>query len=245
MVGAAVSSRTEGVRARPADRAARLRVARGVLSSVTGEPAEGEKVLEVTGALRPAFPGGGLRRGSTVAVASSGSLLLALLAEASAGGSWCALVGFPELGLVAAEEAGLVLSRVALVPHPGSDLIAVIAALLDGMDLVAVAGTQRLRAGDRQRLAARARQRGAVLCPVGPWPGADLEVSAAGEGWQGLVGGGQGRLRSRRVRVRVGGRGAAHRGRAVSVLLPGPDGAIAAAREIAATPKPELVREAG
>lgn len=34
---------------------------------------------------------------------------------------------------------------------------------MDGFDLVAVAGAERLRAGDRQRLAARARQRGAVL----------------------------------------------------------------------------------
>jgi hypothetical protein len=42
-----------------------------------------------------------------------------------------------------------------------------------------VAGTQRLRAGDRQRLAARARQRDAVLVAFGQsWPGADVEVVA-------------------------------------------------------------------
>jgi hypothetical protein len=32
--------------------------------------------------------------------------------------------------------------------------------------MVVIAGTQRLRAGDRQRLAARARQRNAVLFPA-------------------------------------------------------------------------------
>jgi hypothetical protein len=155
------------------------------------------------------------------------SLLLALVAEASAGGAWCALVGLPAVGLVAAEEAGLALDRVALVPRPGADVVAITSALLDGLDLVAVAGVDRLRADDRRRLAARARHRGAVLLPVGRWPGADLEVDAVAGRWHGLVGGGAGRLRCRQARVRVGGRGAAHRRRAVSVLLPGPGGAVA------------------
>jgi hypothetical protein len=153
-------------------------------------------------------------------------LLLALLSEASAQGHWCALVGMPELGLVAAREAGLVLSRVALVPRPGADLVAVTAALLDGVDLVAVAGVERLSAGDRQRLAARTRHQGAVLLPVGRWPGADLEVGGDAGRWQGLSGGGSGRLRCRRVLVRVGGRGSVYRGRTASVLLPGPTGAV-------------------
>jgi len=215
---------------------ARLHEARSVLGRATrawgGQRASApsvldERVLPVAGPLRSALPGGGLRRGGVIAVRSSTGLLLALLAEASAEGAWCALVGLPEVGLVAAAEAGLALSRVALVPRPGADLVAVTAALLDGVDLVAVAGVERLRAGDRQRLAARARHRGAVLLPVGRGPGADLEVAAVAGQWQGLVGGGAGRLRCRKVKLRVSGRGAAHRGRATSVLLPGPNGAVA------------------
>ena len=62
------------------------------------------------------------------------SLLLALLAEASAGGAWAGVVGRPDLGLVAAAEAGIALERLALVPYPGADLVAVTAALLDGLD---------------------------------------------------------------------------------------------------------------
>jgi hypothetical protein len=218
------------------ERAARLHEARSVLGRATrawgGQRASApsvldERVLPVAGPLRSALPGGGLRRGGVVAVRSSTGLLLALLAEASEEGAWCALVGLPDVGLVAAAEAGLALPRVALVPRPGPDLVAVTAALLDGVDLVAVAGVERLRAGDRQRLAARARQRGAVLLPVGRWPGADLEVAAVAGQWQGLVGGGAGRLRCRKVKLRVSGRGAAHRGRVTSVLLPGPSGAVA------------------
>jgi hypothetical protein len=37
---------------------------------------------------------------------------------------------------------------------------------LDGADLVVLGDTQRLRAADRQRLAAKARQKGSVIFPV-------------------------------------------------------------------------------
>jgi hypothetical protein len=139
-------------------------------------------------------------------------------------------LGMPEVGVIAAAEAGLVLSRVALIPEPGHDLVAVTAALLDGVELVVIAGTQRLRAGDRQRLAARARQRNAVLVPYGhSWPGADVELELLNHPgqWQGLGADGHGRLRARRTQVRVASRGAAHRGRKATVLLPGPTGALA------------------
>jgi hypothetical protein len=222
-----------------AGQAERLRVARGVLDGAaarsvgdrgqtrrTEDPTPSGGVLPVTPGLAEFLPGGGLRRGSTIRVRSSTSLLLALLAEASADGTWCAIVGMPELGLVAAHEAGLDLARVALVPNPGGELVAVTSALLDGLDLVAIAGTARLRAGDRQRLAARTRHRGAVLLPVDAWPGADLEIGLAGTlgGWRG-IGAGHGRLRARKVQVRLTGRGSAQRGAKTSLLLPGPTGA--------------------
>ena len=153
--------------------------------------------------------------------AGTTSLLWALVAEASAEGAWVGVVGRPELGLVAAAEAGVRLDRLALVPHPGSDLLPVTSALLDGLDVVVVAGAERagLRAADRQRLAARARQRGAVLIALGPWPGADAELSCTDARWIGPAGG-SGRLRERQVRVRLRGRGVAPAGRSVGLLLP-------------------------
>jgi hypothetical protein len=248
----------------------RLRAARAVLDRVHGSVwsstearadvglggAEGGQagVIPVAGPLRGLLPAGGLRRGGTVEVASAGSLLFALLAEASRQGSWCALVGLPELGLVAAAEAGLELSRVALVPRPGARLVEVAAALLDGMDLVVVAGAARLPSSARQLLAARARQRGAVLLSVGRWPGADLEIGcstgtgagaeagAGTGGWRGMAGAGAGRLRCRDVRVRVSGRGAAHRGRSARLLLPGPSGAVEVGAELAAEVGEEAAR---
>lgn len=249
------------------DAASRLEVARGLLrgledrtagvrpvatpdDDVSLGPAAGGRVLPVVAPLARLLPAGGLRRGSTVAVPGgpgATSLLLALLAGASGGGAWIGVVGRPELGLVAAAEAGVRLDRLALVPHPGTDLLAVSTALLDGMDIVAVAGTERagVRAADRRRLTARARQRGAVLLALGPWPGADVELSCTDVQWRGVgtgADGGSGRLCARRARVWLRGRGIASAGRTARLLLPASGGAVGGEQE---HPVPSPVRVAG
>jgi hypothetical protein len=241
-----------------ADTAHRLATARGLLRRLedraagprpAAEPGADGRVLPVGAPLATLLPGGGLRRGTTVAVtgtAGATSLVLALLAEASAGGAWAGVIGRPDLGLVAAAEAGVALERLALVPYPGADLVAVTAALLDGLDLVVVAG-RVLHGSDRARLAARARQRGAVLLPLGPWPGADVELTCEQGRWQG-VGAGSGdvgRLRTRRVCVRLRGRGVAPAGRSARLLLPGVAGRLAGDVEGDAVDRPIADREAG
>lgn len=170
--------------------------------------------------LAPLLPWGGLRRGSVVSVTGATSLLLALLGAASAAGSWTAVIGRPDLGLLAAAEAGVAVERLALVPRPGPDVAAVTAAVLDGIEVVAVAGWQRITPADARRLAARVRQRGAVLLPFGEWPGADVRLHGERLAWDGL-GAGHGRLTSLRVTVRTTGRGAAARPRIAEVALVG------------------------
>jgi len=110
----------------------------------------------------------GLRRGSTVVLEGSGvpggtSLALALLAGPSSSGAWCAAVGLPSLGLVAAAELGVALDRLVLVPHPGRRFAAVVAALLEGCDVVIARPPAALAPGEARRLAARARERRAAL----------------------------------------------------------------------------------
>jgi hypothetical protein len=225
------------------------------------EPAGGvERSLPVSAALRPLLPGGVLRRGGTVAVdpgavdpgakpggtglPGSTSLLFALLAEATAAGSWCAAVGLPRIGLVAAAEAGVAVERFALVPHPGPDWPAVVAALVDGVDIVVVATPGSVAAPVANRLTARARQRGAVLVPVGQWPGADLTLEVTGSAWHGL-GRGRGRLRTRELEVYVHGRGAAARGRRATLWLPGGTGGVAEPGTVTAPTPLEVVPELG
>jgi hypothetical protein len=192
-------------------------------------------LLPALPALGPLLPHGALRRGSTVAVAGSTSLLLAVLAGPSLAGSWCAVVGMPAFGLVAAAAAGVAVERLALVPAPGREWPSVTAALLDAVDLVVVAPGARVRAGDARRLAARARQRGSVLVPFGTpaggWEGADLRLSVDGAEWSGL-GDGWGHLHARRALVRCDGRGSAGRPRRARLWLPAADGGIAPATAV-------------
>ncbi|MDX3191413.1 hypothetical protein PV458_23640, partial [Streptomyces sp. MN03-5084-2B] len=177
------------------------------------------RVLPVVPALAGLLPDTGLRRGSTVAVHGGTSLLLALLAAATTAGSWAAVVGLPSLGIAAAAEYGVDVTRLALVPSPGPELPAVIAALLDGVDLVAVQPSVALRPAVARRLSARARHRGAVLLSSGAWPGADVELSCRRSPWSGPSAG-YGHLESRRVRVRAHGRGAATRPTSADLHLP-------------------------
>src|SRR4051812_17471834 len=84
--------------------------------------------LPVVPALATVLPNG-LRRGSTVSISGSVSLLLAVLAAASAQGAWCALVGMPPISAEAADDLGIELSRLPMVPCPGEDWVVVIGAL--------------------------------------------------------------------------------------------------------------------
>jgi hypothetical protein len=204
--------------------------------------------LPVTAALRTILPEG-LRRGSTVSVSGSISLLLALLGAASADGAWCALVGFPRISAEAAREYGIDLSRLAIVPAsdlPANGWTTAVGALLDAVDIVA-ARPPRARGGlapaDIRRLAARARSKDAVLVPyvlaAAGWPGADVRLTAADGVWSG-IGTGTGRLRARRVEVSAGGKGTAARPRAATLWLPADGGGVVPADEPILTPVIDL-----
>jgi len=182
----------------------------GLLDGSALVQADQERVLPVGDGLAALFPHGGLRRGSTVVVRGSITVLLALLAEATTQGSWAALVGMPELGMLAAAELGVVVERVAVVPKAGADFGPVVAALLDGMDIVAVEPGTGLAPQLARRLSARARNRGSVLVSCAPWPAADLELTCGAATWSGL-GLGHGHLTGRSLSVQAKGRGAAAR----------------------------------
>lgn len=200
--------------------------------------------LPVAPALNVLLPGG-LRRGSTVSVSGSLSLLLALLGAASAGGAWCALVGFPRVSAEAAREYAIDLGRLALVPEPGHGWPTTVGALLDAVDIVAArppSGGRGLAPADIRRLAARARSKDAVLVPYvteAAWPGADVRLHAREGTWSG-IGAGTGRLRARQLEVTAGGRGQAARPLSASLWLPADGGGIEPA-----TPLAEVIDLAG
>ncbi|GAA1969043.1 hypothetical protein GCM10009718_00780 [Isoptericola halotolerans] len=169
-------------------------------------------------ALAPLLPGG-LPSGGILTVQGSTSLLLALLATASRDGAWVAFVGAPAVGMLAAADVGISLERTAVVPAPGPDAPAVLAALLDGMDVLVVGPRAALADVDRRRLAARTRQRDAVLVTTERWPGAHVVLDARGGAWSGADAG-AGWLRRRTLSVLRTGRGAAARPVEIDVEVP-------------------------
>lgn len=180
-------------------------------------------VLPVPPALAVLFPGGGLSLGTTLVVRGSGAVLLSLLA-ATTQQSWAAVVGMPDLGLLAAAECGVDTERLALVSPPGAQVGDVVAALLDGFALVAVAAEQVVGADQRgvmlaRRLSSRARNRAAVLLAYGSWPTPDLSLECSDARWRGL-GDGHGHLATQEITVVASGRGVAGQARRACLHWP-------------------------
>ena len=180
---------------------ARLESVRRVQGDVRWAGIQADRVLPAPPVLAGLLPGGGLLPGSAYSV-SPGLLLLALLAEPSREGSWCGVIGLPELGAEAAEQAGLNLDRLALVPRPGERWFAITAALTEVLPVVAVRPGNRVRDADAGRLAARLRNSGTVLLVAGAWPRVEATLSMSTPHWAG-VGAGHGYLTSRDVLVTV------------------------------------------
>ncbi|MFI5895668.1 hypothetical protein ACIA5D_36790 [Actinoplanes sp. NPDC051513] len=210
------------------------------------------RFLPVDDQIAPLLPWPGLPRGATVGVVGSTNLLLALIAGATKGGGWAACVGLPHLGLLAAiQEHRIPAERLALVPNPGPDWPQVVAALIDGVDLVAVGVPGPVADGTVRSLQARAREKGCVLVPTSRWPAANTTLEVTGRRWEGL-GHGRGRLKRQTLEVTTSGRGAAARPRRTTVTFGEPVVNVAAvvaalpplrdelmAPAVPATPQPE------
>ncbi len=177
------------------------------------------------------LPDAGLVRGRVVGCTGPAamSLSLALAARATATGSWLAAVGVPMLGVEAAAEFGVPLSRLVSIDADGgpSAWAERVGAAADGFDLILTrppAGAERVVRKIRQRM----QSRGVVLFAVGPVsPGVscDVEFTTASVEWAGL-GKGHGSLMGRRAVVRVGGRRVPRQVER-ELWLPGPAGGLA------------------
>jgi len=187
-------------------------------------------LLPVLPALRDLLPQRALQRGSVVSAGPWSLLCLALAAGPVASGAWCAVVGIPEFGVMAAADVGLDPARLLLAPEPGPGWVQVVASLLDGCELVMLHPPERPPAQVRRKLEAAVRRHGAVLLVAGDWEGAQVRLRIAAQEWTG-IGSGHGRLRGRRAQVVADGRGGWSRSQARWLWLPGPDGAVTSAAD--------------
>ena len=191
--------------------------------------------LPVLPALEQLLPDG-LPRGQVVTVDGVGALPLALVAGAVAvrrptepgPDHWCAVVGLPELGVLASAEMGADPERMLLVDQPGDRWAEIVATLMTAMDVILLRPSAPPPAGMTRRLMALARQHGVALVVIGGWDGAALRLQVTASLWTGL-GAGHGHLQGRRVQVVADGRGAGQRPRSAWLWLPGSDGAVSTA----------------
>jgi hypothetical protein len=103
-----------------------------------------------------------------------------MVAAVTAAGGNAAIVGQPDIGLLAAVEMGADLSRLAVIPDPGTDPVEVAAVLIDGMDLVVLGlGGRRVPLTRARAVVARARLKGCTLLVTdGDWQGAPTRLEA-------------------------------------------------------------------
>jgi hypothetical protein len=121
-----------------------------------------------------------LPRGTVAVLSGARSLPLSMVAAVTAAGGNAAIVGQPDVGLLAAVEMGADLSRLAVIPDPGSDPVEVAAVLMDGMDLVVLAlGGRSVPLTRARAVVARAHQKGCTLLVTdGDWQGASIRLQA-------------------------------------------------------------------
>ncbi|BCP17283.1 hypothetical protein [Mycobacterium paraintracellulare] len=121
-----------------------------------------------------------LPRGTVAVLSGARSLLLSMVAAVTAAGGNAAIVGQPDIGLLAAAEMGADLSRLAVIADPGTDPVEVAAVLVDGMDLVVLGlGGRRVPPTRARAVVARARSKGCTLLVTGgDWQGAPTRLAA-------------------------------------------------------------------
>lgn len=201
-------------------RADQLRLLRRQMADISGKAGSGwrgqagpaelppapESLLPVPEALAEALPAG-LPRGTVAVLSGARSLALRMVAAATSAGCNVAVVGQPDIGLLAAAEMGADLSRLAAIPDPGADPVEVAAVLLDGMDLVLLGlGGRPVPAARARVVGARARRQGCtVLVADGDWPGASMRLEARVRGYE-TGAPGFGRISAVRLAVRARGR---------------------------------------
>src|SRR5574337_1215170 len=122
---------------------------------------DSETSLPIPQLLAEVLPAG-LPRGTVAVLSGARSLGLSMVAAVTAAGGNAAIVGQPDLGLLAAAEMGADLSRLAVIPDPGTDPAEAAAVLMDGMDLVV------LGLGGHSVPAARVRGYEVAGCTAGP-----------------------------------------------------------------------------
>ena len=173
--------------------------------------------LPIAKALQPIIPDGVLVRGRTVLCSGDAAMSTALLlvCAATQAGSWLAIVGVNDLGLMSACEQGVALQRTVLVTPTSNkkDWTSTVAAVADGFDVMMLEVPREVSESDARRIQTRIQARRNVLVLVETsrhtTPRSvfqpDVVLHTATTSWHGIEHG-AGYVQGRHVDVTVSGR---------------------------------------
>ena len=173
--------------------------------------------LSVAKTLQPIIPDGVLMRGRTVLCSGDAAMSMALLVVSAAtqDGSWLAVVGVSDFGLMSACEQGVALQRTVLVTPTDNkkDWISTVAAVADGFDVMMLEVPRDVSESDARRIQTRIQARRNVLVLVETsrhtTPRSvfqpDVVLHTATTKWDGIECG-AGYVQSRHIDVTVSGR---------------------------------------
>jgi hypothetical protein len=173
--------------------------------------------LPVAKALQPIIPDGVLVRGRTVLCSGDAAMSTALLlvSAATQAGSWLAIVGVSDFGLMSACEQGVALQRtVSVTPTANKkDWTSTVAAVADGFDVMMLEVPREVSESDARRIQTRIQARRNVLVLVETsrhtTPRSvfqpDVVLHTATTSWHGIEHG-AGYVQGRHVDVTVSGR---------------------------------------
>ena len=126
--------------------------------------------LPVAKALQPIIPDGVLVRGRTVLCGGDAAMSTALLlvSAATQAGSWLAIVGVSDFGVMSACEQGVALQRTVLVTPTANkkDWTSTVAAVADGFDVMMLEVPREVSESDARRIQTRIQARRNVLVLV-------------------------------------------------------------------------------
>ena len=126
--------------------------------------------LPIAKALQPIIPDGVLVRGRTVLCSGDAAMSTALLlvSAATQAGSWLAIVGVSDFGLMSACEQGVALQRTVSVTPTAykKDWTSTVAAVADGFDVMMLEVPREVSESDARRIQTRIQARRNVLVLV-------------------------------------------------------------------------------
>lgn len=127
----------------------------------------------------------GLTPGSITTTQGSTHTALTLITQHTTNAGWVAIIGAPNINYTTLQDLGANLNHIIVVPHPNENTPQIIAALIEGVDLILLGPAVTLTHAEQRTLTARNRERGTHIISQKPWANARTHITTTHGTWHG------------------------------------------------------------